>query len=882
MPTPRSLLVDQMTVDNRRLLWELQTINEIADGISRSLELDDVLTGALQRIIKAFDAVGASIRLHDERTGRYEVTASVGTSRLQPFWDGSDSWLSDQVVATRTAVVVEDLKSQKPGPGRPEHSMRSGISLPLVAGGSLLGVLSLGASSPRRFDLADERLLAIIAGQIVVAVQNARLHDSVRKGKQEWERTFDAISDPIAVFDEHGRLLRGNTALAALLDHAVTEIRGRSCTDVGLCGGGCPDCAVGRALLQEGAERREITLPNHQILSVTTFPVDGLTAGASVVQVAKNVTEETRTARRLQALTDELGKANTQLTATLERLQSTQAQLLQAEKLSAIGQLVAGVAHELNNPLTSVIGFAQLLESEWRSGDRSRSTDAIGQDLRRIAEESGRAASIVRNLLAFARRQTAARVPQDVAELVERVLSLRTYEFRLNSIELVTEFEPGLPPAIVDGGQLQQALLNLVLNAERAMRGRPTRRLTVSARMDTRACAVELSVSDTGHGIDHANLTRIFDPFFTTRDVGEGTGLGLSICYGIVRDHGGQIAVSSKVQVGTTFTILLPARLPGVHDRSEILVAHQDQGDRDFVTAGLMAWGFAVASASSVEHALTRYRRGDLQRGIHRSQHSRRRSASVAGGESARWHARAAHRDVHGSRRRRGGTVRARAGERRAGASVPVACDACGVDRAHARRRRMTGPQPLLILVDDEQGILDVVSRFAERAGFEVAACSRGRDAIALIQTRRPDLVMVDLRMPEVGGLDILRAIRDVDAHCQAVLMTGYASVDTAVEAVKLGAMDYLTKPLDFGRARSAARQRPRRDRAATQRAVDGGRPCAPPGVLRDDRPRATHAGSVRHDPAPGAARPAGAHYRRNRHGQRARRARAPQHRSPA
>ena len=145
------------------------------------------------------------------------------------------------------------------------------------------------------------------------------------------------------------------------------------------------------------------------------------------------------------------------------------------------------------------------------------------------------------------------------------------------------------------------------------MRGRPTRRLTVSARMDTRACAVELSVSDTGHGIDHANLTRIFDPFFTTRDVGEGTGLGLSICYGIVRDHGGQIAVSSKVQVGTTFTILLPARLPGVHDRSEILVAHQDQGDRDFVTAGLMAWGFAVASASSVEHALTRYRRGDLQ-----------------------------------------------------------------------------------------------------------------------------------------------------------------------------------------------------------------------------------------------------------------------------
>jgi two-component system, NtrC family, response regulator HydG len=112
----------------------------------------------------------------------------------------------------------------------------------------------------------------------------------------------------------------------------------------------------------------------------------------------------------------------------------------------------------------------------------------------------------------------------------------------------------------------------------------------------------------------------------------------------------------------------------------------------------------------------------------------------------------------------------------------------------------MSGPRPTLVIVDDEQGILDVVSRFAERAGFDVAMCSRGREAMEVIQTRRPDLVMVDLRMPEVDGLDTLRAIRDVDAHCQAVLMTGYASVDTAVEAVKLGATDYLTKPLDFGR----------------------------------------------------------------------------------
>ena len=112
----------------------------------------------------------------------------------------------------------------------------------------------------------------------------------------------------------------------------------------------------------------------------------------------------------------------------------------------------------------------------------------------------------------------------------------------------------------------------------------------------------------------------------------------------------------------------------------------------------------------------------------------------------------------------------------------------------------MNGPKPLIVIVDDEQGILDVVSRIARRAGYDAMTYSNGRDAIAALQTQRADLVLVDLRMPEVGGLDVLRAIRDRDPRCQAVLMTGYASVDTAVEAIKLGASDYLSKPLDFAR----------------------------------------------------------------------------------
>ena len=608
----------RMNLHNRRLLWELQTINEMADGLSRSLELDDVLAGALQRLVPALEGVGGSIRLLDEHTGQYEDRASVGFKLVQAAWDAfgaSQPRPSEQVIATRQAILVEDL-GDLVGEAAAACPVCSVLSVPLTAGDELLGTLTVGSARPRRFTAADQHLLTTLAGQIVVAIQNTRLHQFVRRGKREWEQTFDAISDPIAVFDARRALLRGNAALATHLGRSIRTLPGASCESVGFCGGNCPDCAVGRALAHEGGGRAEITLPDGQIFSVTTFPVGSGRAGASVVQVAKNVTEEIRSARRLRQMSEEVAVTNARLMAAVDQLKSTQAQLLQAEKLSAIGQLVAGVAHELNNPLTSVIGYAQLLEEELLGDSAAAGTrprQELAHDVRRIAEESERAARIVRNLLAFARRQSAARVPQDIAELGARVLALRAYELRLNGVELTTEFQDGLPSVIADGGQLQQALLNLILNAEQAMRGRTVRRLTVGARYEPAAAVVELYVADSGHGIEATNLSRIFDPFFTTREVGEGTGLGLSICYGIIRDHGGQIRVDSRVQVGTTFGLLLPARIEdSASAGDEILVAHADQGDREFMATALAAWGYRVAATATLEETLQRYRRGGL------------------------------------------------------------------------------------------------------------------------------------------------------------------------------------------------------------------------------------------------------------------------------
>ena len=610
----RALERRRMNLDNRRLVWELQTINQIADGIARSQELDDVLAGALQCTVRALGVAAGSIYLKDDAVGAFVDKAFIGPRAIQAVWTRLKTLglrPDDRVIGTRTPLLVDDLRTLLHTDGRETIPALSTLTVPIHAGDELLGTMTVGAAIPGRFEPADQRLLGVIAGQIGLAVQNARLHDFVSRGKREWEQTFDAIADPIAVFDRSGSLLRGNRALALHLGRDVRTLRGAACADVGFCTSTGSACVIARAVANDGSQT-EVTLPDGQIFSVTTFPVEG-GDGVSVVQVAKNVTEDIQSKRRLEQLSDELTLANDRSMAALDRLKSTQAQLLQAEKLSAIGQLVAGVAHELNNPLTSVIGYAQLLEDEFDTPGDMRSAADLAQDMRRIAEESERAARIVRNLLAFARRQAAERAPQDVADLFSRVMALRSYELRLNGIELVPDFQPGLPPVVADGSQLQQALLNLVLNAEQAMRGRPTKRLHVGARFDETAGAVELFIKDTGHGIDRANLSRVFDPFFTTRDVGEGTGLGLSICYGIVRDHGGQIGVESIVNTGTTFSLLLPARVDERRAGESILVAHAEQGERDYLAAALGGWGCDVITAATSGEALDALRRRRLQ-----------------------------------------------------------------------------------------------------------------------------------------------------------------------------------------------------------------------------------------------------------------------------
>ena len=412
------------------------------------------------------------------------------------------------------------------------HGVDRLLVAPLRVWRRALGTLIVEGGAP---GVDDEHLLDVahdLARQLAAGIENVQLLDEIVRQRRLLEDTFNSLTDLLLVTDRDLNIVQVNDACVERLQRPHSEIVGAALSSV------MGDAVAAWAVEPEG---------DSVAAGSRTFENPGLT-GTFALTTSPLVNEEEQTVGRVLVARDIT--AQTRLAADREALR---ARLTQSEKLAALGQFVAGIAHEMNNPLQGIMGHLELLI------DHSEAAAPVRNELRRIFREASRASQIVRNLLVFtgSRRMTRRRLRID--RVVTRALASRRVALDRAGIAIVREFSEGVPAVTGDPLLLQQAFLNLLINAEHAIRAGSS-----AGRIELATTATDdevvVTVRDTGTGIPADVLPRIFDPFFTTKEVGQGTGLGLAITYGIVQEHGGTIAAENAPGGGALFRITLPVR----------------------------------------------------------------------------------------------------------------------------------------------------------------------------------------------------------------------------------------------------------------------------------------------------------------------------------
>jgi PAS domain S-box-containing protein len=435
----------------------------------------------------------------------------------------------------RTPLVIDRLSTLF-GPVLPaaavdglqeRYGVRAFVSLPMWSRDRLLGYMLLGRR--RKFTDQDMDLLSALATIVAVTVDNLRLLEDLRRASRELDKVIASSMDAIVVVTQGDVLAVWNPAAERIFGQSAAEMVGRRMDEI-------PQSSV-RPLIRSFS-RRVLAGESLNIAEYEYPRPDGrrLWLSGHGAPILDNNGVITGALFMIQDTTQE---------------RAAKRQMQQTEKLSALGQLAAGVAHELNNPLTSIIGYAQLLASS--------SADAQTQsDLERIIRQGKRAARIVQNLLTFVGEHEPRRVSTDINDVLRTALEMRQYEFQAGNIAVSMELADDVPATLADYHQLQQVFFNLLLNAEQAMlEANNGGQMVIRSRLlDGKTIHVE--VQDDGPGIPSESLSRIFDPFFTTKTVGKGTGLGLSICYGIIEEHGGTIRAESEPGHGATFIVEIP------------------------------------------------------------------------------------------------------------------------------------------------------------------------------------------------------------------------------------------------------------------------------------------------------------------------------------
>jgi two-component system NtrC family sensor kinase len=409
-------------------------------------------------------------------------------------------------------------------PGDPLHGM---AVVPVQRRGERIGAVTIASARVHTFSPLELERVEAMADLLSVALANAELFETLRQAEWRFRTLFRAAPDAVlTVLQTTGRVREANDAVREVFGLDPHQVVGRTLLELIAAGD--------RDTLEEALAKAFQGVPAR--VEVQVIAPDG---GTRVVALAASRLPEADPPSALLVGRD----------MTHER--EMRLRLMESDRLAAVGELVAGVAHEVNNPLSSISAFAQLLLRD------ASLTQAQRESMEVIRAETMRASQVVKDLLAFARRSEPQRAPLDLNGVVSRTLKMRQYQFSEAAVRAVPELAEHLPSVMGDARQLQQVCLNLLTNAVQAMGPRGGGLLVV--RTYAAEGSVRLEVKDTGPGISPKARAHIFEPFFTTKKEGEGTGLGLSVSYGIVSAHGGTIEVADTGSHGTTFRVSLPA-----------------------------------------------------------------------------------------------------------------------------------------------------------------------------------------------------------------------------------------------------------------------------------------------------------------------------------
>jgi two-component system NtrC family sensor kinase len=516
-----------------RRLAEAKVLQEVMVAAASSLDFDRVISGTMGALHRT---------LGIERLGFFLLTPEGDNVVAHPATIGFPFDNGDPTIPMEGSAAGWVIRNSKPllltdvreaaNYYELVPDTLSEICVPVSLNGRVVAVLN--AESPRlsAFDLEDLRLFNAIAAELAVALENARLFAEIRAAEANYRDLFDNANDFIFTLDSNLRGSSANKVVLKTTGYQLDEIIGAHATQF------IPPQQVNTLykILKAHLGSAEAPTP----FELTIFGKD---KQEILLEVTLRVRREGRRPVSIHCIARDI-----------THRRELEQQLQQTEKLSAIGKLVAGVAHELNNPLTTIIGYSSLLQQSDLPVDKQA-------DLNVIFRQAQRARLIVRDLLTFARRFELETKQADLNEIINNSLSLMKPQLQTNAIQVKTILDFGLPLTMADPRQLEQVFINLITNAMHALAAIPeARRLIIESRQVEDH--ILLSFADNGPGIPPKIINRIFDPFFSTKQVGEGTGLGLSICFGIISEHKGRIWVENSPAGGAVFYVELPIEKP--------------------------------------------------------------------------------------------------------------------------------------------------------------------------------------------------------------------------------------------------------------------------------------------------------------------------------